>query len=259
MTLLALQDQFRDWLNVGEEEQAEQFSASVRPGLDIYQNNYRAQLAACLEESFPITLAWLGGELFHDAVVAHVEAVPPSSWTLDLYPRDFPATLRNLHPNDPEIADLAMLELALAEAFVATDAPPLAADLAAIDWDRARFYFVPSFAVQSLLTNAPAIWSAVIAGDAPPPATVLPVCAAVIVWRADETCRFRSVDRDERDALEFLSMRGATFGDYCNARPDKVAQIGQWLGQWIADALIANIDDGPPAVYTPHASAGDIE
>ena len=183
MTLLALQSQFRDWLKIGSEEQADLFPMAVRSGLDIYQNNYRAQLATCLEESFPVTLAWLGGEAFHVAVVAHVEAVPPSSWTLDLYPRDFPATVRNLYPDDPEITDLAVLELALGEAFVALDTPPLAADLGSVDWD--------------------------------------------VAW----SC---------------LSTQRMTFGDFCNASPDDVDQIGRWLGQWIADGIIAQISESIP-------------
>ena len=244
MTLLALQSEFRDWLKIGSEEQAGRFPASVRAGLDIYQNTYRAQLAGCLEESFPVTLAWLGGETFHAAVVAHVDAVPPSSWTLDLYPRDFPATLKALHPDDPEIADLAVLELALSEAFVAIDTPPLAIDLTSVDWDHAIFEFVPSLVTHCLSTNAPAIWSAITAGDTPPPAIMLPETGAMIIWRTDEQCRFRSISRGERDALSYLSIPGSTFGSFCNERPDDVDEIGTWLGQWIADGIIAKISGG---------------
>lgn len=243
MTLLALQRDFRDWLKSGAEQQAASFPAPARVGLAIYQNNYRAQLAGCLEESFPVTLAWFGGGAFHDAVVAHVETVPPSSWTLDLYPRDFPATLRDLYPDDPEVGDLAMLEFALGEAFVANDAPPLALDLAFVDWDRARFGFVPSLAIHPLATNAPAIWSAIIAGDDPPPAMVLPADGALIVWRTDETCQFRSIGRAEGDALSYLSAPGSTFGSFCNSGHGHAEEIGQWLGQWIADGIIAQITE----------------
>lgn len=246
MTLLALQSQFRDWLKIGSEEQADLFPMAVRSGLDIYQNNYRAQLATCLEESFPVTLAWLGGEAFHVAVVAHVEAVPPSSWTLDLYPRDFPATVRNLYPDDPEITDLAVLELALGEAFVALDTPPLAVDLGSVDWDVAWFQFGASLSTHCLTTNAPAIWSAIVAGDDPPPAVILPEQGAMIVWRTNEQCRFRSIGQAERDALSCLSTQRMTFGDFCNASPDDVDQIGRWLGQWIADGIIAQISESIP-------------
>ena len=241
MTLLALQCDFRDWLKSGGEQQAARFPESARAGLAIYQNNYRAQLTDCLEESFPATLAWLGGEAFHAAVVAHVEAAPPSSWTLDLYPRDFPATLRNLYPDDPEVGDIAMIEFALGEAFVANDAPPLALDLSLVDWDSARFGFVPSLAIYKLATNAPAIWSAIIAGEDPPAATILRKDSAVIVWRTDETCRFRSIDMPESDALSYLSAPGTTFGSFCNSGRAHAEEIGQWLSQWIADGIIAQI------------------
>ena len=243
MSLLDLQRDFRLWLQTGDDDAAENFPASARPGLGIYQNNYRSQLAGCLEESFPVTLAWLGGQAFHAATVAHVEAVPPSSWTLDLYGRDFPATLRHLYPDDPEVGDLASLEHALGEAFVADDSPPLAMDLAFIDWDRARFRFVPSLAILPLSSNAPAIWSAIIAKDNPPPAVALPEDGALIVWRTDERCQFRSIGLAERDALAYLSTPGTTFGSFCNSSRGRVEEIGQWLGAWIANGLIAQITE----------------
>jgi hypothetical protein len=56
----------------------------------VHQNNYRLQLIACLTESFTYTRGWIGGEAFEAAAAAHIDRVPPSSWTLDAYPRDFP-------------------------------------------------------------------------------------------------------------------------------------------------------------------------
>ena len=244
MNLLMLQLDMRDWLDTGSDECAARFADSARPGLGIYQNNYRAQLADCLEDSFPVTLAWLGGEAFHAAIVAHVERVPPSSWTLDRYARGFPATLRRLYPNDAEVGDLATIELALSEAFVARDAPPLAADLAAIDWDDAEIAFVPSLAIHPLATNAPAIWSAINAGGEPPPAATLPSTGALIVWRSDEICRFRAITNDEREALLFLAEPKATFGGLCAALGEhQVELVGQWLGQWLSDGVIAGISN----------------
>ena len=77
-------------------------------------------------------------------MVAHVARVPPSSWTLDAYPRDFPATLAPLYPDDPEVAELAVLELALAEAFVGADAAgPIAPTQAARSTGTARCFTSP--------------------------------------------------------------------------------------------------------------------
>ena len=244
MNLLTLQRQMRDWLNTGSEECAARFADSARPGLGIYQNNYRAQLADCLADNFAVTRAWLGGEAFHAAIVAHVELVPPSSWTLDFYGKDFPATLRRLYPDDPEVGDLATIELALSEAFVASDAPPLAGDLGTIDWDDAKIGFVPSLTFHPLVTNAPAIWSAIVAGDPPPVATRLLLPEALIIWRLEEKCRFRAVDCNEHDALLFLARPNATFGGLCAAQGEVQAEVvGQWLGQWLTDGVIANISN----------------
>ena len=245
MSLLALQRDMRDWLDQGSENIAARFPVSARAGLGIYQNNYRAQLAACLEESFPVTLAWLGGKAFHEAVVAHVEAEPPSSWTLDRYPCGFPGTLRRLYSDDQEVAELAALELALAEAFVAADAPLLAVDMTKVDWDRAVFSFAPSLSCQPMSTNAPAIWTAIVAEDSPPPATMLPAPGALIVWRSGEVCRFRTIEASEAEALRFLRGPGASFGSFCAGLDEQQAgEVGDWLGQWIGDGLIAEISDG---------------
>lgn len=239
-----MQREMRDWLDTGSDKCAARFADSARPGLGIYQNNYRAQLADCLEDSFPVTLAWLGGEAFHDAIVAHVERVPPSSWTLDRYPTDFPATLQQLYPDDPEVGDLATIEWALTEAFVASDVPPLSTDLSAIDWDQAKIGLVPSLSFHPLVTNAPAIWSAIHVGGEPPPAAPLPSLGSLIVWRSEEICRFRSIDDAERDGLLFLAGPGATFGGLCAALGERqVELVGQWLGQWLADGIIASISD----------------
>lgn len=245
MSLLCLQNDMRAWLEQGSHRAARRFSASARNGLGIYQNNYRAQLINCLEESFAVTRSWLGGEAFHGAVVAHIEAVSPSSWTLDHYPREFPMTLGKLYPADPEVPDLALLELALGEAFVAGDAPPLARDLGAVDWDHARLAFLPSLTSHRLLSNAPAIWLAIASDVAPPPAQALPAAGGLVVWRSGEQCHFRALDPHELGAISFCREPGATFGMLCEAAGAHAAeQVGAWLGQWLSDAIIADIDDG---------------
>ena len=47
---------------------------------------------------------------------------------------------------------------------------------------------------------------------------------------------------DERDALLFLTGPGATFGELCAVLGEnQVERIGQWLGQWLAEGVIASI------------------
>jgi hypothetical protein len=77
MNLLALQTGLRDWLTA---EEAPALKAPNREaGLSVYLNNYRAQLMACLRESYPTLHAWLGDDAFDAAAAAqHIDRSPPA-------------------------------------------------------------------------------------------------------------------------------------------------------------------------------------
>ncbi|MDT8760937.1 putative DNA-binding domain-containing protein [Sphingomonas psychrotolerans] len=249
MSLIDLQRDMHAWLQHADATAADRLGGKrVAPGLRVHQNNFRAQLAGCLEESFARTRDWIGGEAFHRAVVAHVERVGPSSWTLDAYPRDFPATLALLHPADPEIAELAWIDLALGEAFVGPDSTALnPADLGDVDWDRAVLALAPTLELADLTTNAPAIWSALADGIEPPAVISLPETAAILVWREGEAPRFRATDQLERQALLHIRT-GLSFAGLCDALAEMlgkeagVARAGMMLGQWLADKLVVSVE-----------------
>ena len=247
MSLLGLQRDMRAWLLAEDRHAAMRLGDGVAPGLRVHLNNYRAQLVACLADSFARTRDWIGDEAFDRACALHIERVPPSSWTLDAYPRDFPATLTLLYPDDPEVAELAWIEGALGEAFVAPDASALsAADLADIDWDRAVLAFTPTLDLGALTSNAPAIWSALTEGEVPPPAELLAEPGAILVWRHDHISRFRAIDQVEHQALSW-ARAGMPFAALCEhmvaswGENDGIARAGAMLGQWIADGLIVGV------------------
>lgn len=249
MTLIEMQRDMRAWLVREDAGAARRLGPSA--GLRAYQNNYRSQLAACLEESFGRTRDWIGDDAFHQAVVAHVERVPPGSWTLDAYARDFPTTLTLRYPDDPEVGELASLELALAEAFVGPDAAALQiAQLAGVDWDRAVLRFTPTLDLAELTTNAPAIWCALAAGEVPPAAERLAEIGALLTWRHAQVSQFRAIDSLERQAL--IAARAAMpFAGLCAALVEAcgeeqgVARAGEMLGQWLADGLIVDVVEQP--------------
>lgn len=250
MSLLALQQDFRAWLHVGRLPSDSRFSGAAA-GLEVYQNNFRGQIIACLDESFPVTRAWLGDDDFRTAIVAHVAETPPSSWSLDHYADAFPAALSRLHAADPEVAELAMLELALGQALVASDADPVTArDLVNVNWDIARIHLSPSLRLIPLTTNAPAIWLALNAEVAPPSVTPLPRSGELIVWRFEESSRFRTTDESEADALRQV-QNGMNFGALCaelssTGRHDPATVAGGWLAQWLSDGLIVQIEGDTP-------------
>lgn len=247
MSLLELQRDMHAWLT--QEDAGAAMRLGHAAGLRVYQNNYRAQLVACLEDGFARTQDWIGADAFSHALVTHIGRMPPSSWTLDAYGRDFPETLALLFPDDPEVAELARIELALDEAFVAPDAVALvAADLAGIDWNRAVLRLTPTLDLVEVTSNAFAIWLAMAEDRDPPAAEILPEAGAVIVWRMAEIAQARPVDREEGRAL--LSIRsGLTFPGLCEeiieARGEEagIALAGHMVGQWLADGLIVGVDE----------------
>lgn len=250
MNLLAMQRDLRLWLDQGDEFAAARIGGSAAPGLRVYQNNYRAQLIACLDDTFSYTHDWIGGEAFHKAMVAHIERVPPSSWTLDAYTRDFPATLAMLYPDDPEVSELAWIEQALGEAFVGPDSPSLSQDrIAGIDWDAAVLHFTPTLDQMPQVSNAPALWAAMKAGETAPPVEILTEPGAVLVWRHEQVSRFRAIEREELDIV-LLARAGTPFANLCDVlvkalgAEQGIARAGQFLGTWIAEGLIIAIEDG---------------
>jgi hypothetical protein len=247
MSLLAMQREFRGWLCAEDTMIAPRLHGDAMAGLHVYQNNYRSQLVACLEDSFAQTRAWIGGEAFHAAIVAHIDRVPPSSWTLDAYGRDFPATLAMLYPDDPEVGELAWLDWALGEAFVGPDGPVVTpADATHVDWDDAVLHITPTLDHRAIATNAPAIWAALAASETPPPAMPLPESGALIVWRDHHASRFRAIDRNELQAL-LLMRSGIGFAELCAelvtslGEDDGIACAGACLGRWIGDGMISRI------------------
>lgn len=237
MSLLALQRDFAAFLRDGDADRA-------AAGMRVYQNNYRAQLCAFLEDGFARTRDWIGEAAFEDAMIRHIQRLPPSSWTLDAYARDFPDTLGLLYPDDPEVAELGWLELALAEAFVGADAEPLTqADARNIDWDEAVLHFAPTFDLRVVATNAADLWAALAAGETPPAAAILPNRHALIVWRQAQVSRFRLIDADEEHAI-LLARSGLRFAEICEAivalhgEERGIEMAGSYLGRWLATEML---------------------
>lgn len=244
MTILALQTDFRDWLETGSDQAAARFARDAQAGLLVYQNNYRASLMACLEESFPRTAQWLGPADFDAAAARYIHASVPDSWSLDHYAARFPQALADQWPDDPEVGDLAALELALADAFVGPDAHTLDVDaMPLIDWDHAAIKWVPTARVLVMQTNAPAIWSALAADRQAPSPCPLPEAAKVLIWRQDHVACFRTLDPLEAEIADRL-LGGMRFEDLCSrlvlaqGEADGVQTAGMWLGRWVADGML---------------------
>lgn len=256
MTLEQIQRDFRAYVVAGSPAIEASIAEPARRGLAVYRHAYRANLIACLRDSFEKTAAWLGEDAFERAALAHIEATPPSGWTLGDYGEGFDDTLAARYPADPEIAELAWLDWRLRRAF---DGPDVEVeDLASsadIDWETVRFRLAPTLAVREIETNAPALWSAMADGGAPPPANLLDDRQALAVWRRELSPRFRTLGEREYRALTSAGA-GDSFGMICaviaeatGAAEDPAATAGAMLAGWLAEQIVVGVEPargGPP-------------
>lgn len=217
-------------------------------GRAVYQNNYRAQLVGCLEESYPQLRAFIGEEAFLHAAAAHIKRRPPHAWTLDAYADDFCDTLQALFPDNPDLHELAWIEHALDQAFIGPDAAPVAADaLAAIDWDRARLQLTPTLHLRTATTNAADLWFSLRDGGAPE-SEMLPAPSGLLVWRRGFVSCLRALDAIEYAALTQLQRDGSFVG-LCALLVERVgeeqgiASAGAMLADWLGSELITGVEN----------------
>jgi hypothetical protein len=248
MTLAQMQASFRTWLVDGNDQDVLRTARHAGPGLDVYQNNYRAQLVGCLETSFPQVRKWLGEEAFHFAAVTHIGRCPPHAWTLDVYGNGFGETLESAFPDNPDLHELAWIEHAVSDAFVAADATPLPIEaLASIDWQSAHIHLTPSLRSHVATTNAEAIWSALCADETPPESEMLSEAHGLIVWRRGFTSWFKEIDALEHAAL-LRVQRDGSFESLCSwlvvrmGEEEGVEKAGTLLAAWLNAGLIVGIE-----------------
>jgi hypothetical protein len=250
MMLLDLQRDFRLWLASGSETAAHRIPGAHDAGLAVYQNNYRAQLVGCLEASYPLLRARMGEDAFLQLAVKHIKLHPPHAWTLDAYADHLETTLEILYPDNPDLQELAWIELALGTAFVAADADPVdASRLAGVDWDTAHLTLTPSLLTRRALTNAAEVWRAMSAGADVPEAEMLAEPGALVVWRSGYLSCLRAADALEAEALAALQLHGsfATLCDMLAARlgeDEGIARAGALLADWIGAGLVTGLRAG---------------
>src|SRR6266404_6595225 len=249
MNLLAVQRSMREHLIRGSDDIRGQIRGDSLPRLAVYHHAYRAQLLACLRDTYERVWAWLGDSSFEAAASSHIESTPPHSWTLSDYGNDFDRTLRGLYPDDREVAELAWLDWSLRRAFDGPDATPIGADaFAEVDWNTVILRVAPTLRVSSIATNCAALWTAIAEGRSPPAAARLHAPMALRVWRKEFSPHFRAVDSIEQHAL-LMASDGASFAAICSAiaaamEPSQAPEIaGALLASWLQDGLILGVED----------------
>ncbi|MGH7864615.1 MAG: HvfC/BufC family peptide modification chaperone [Candidatus Binataceae bacterium] len=215
--------------------------------LDIYANMYFYRLRDTLRQDYPATYAVLGADHFHNLVTAYLLVHRPHHPSLLYAGAHLPGFLRTqpVHATFPFISDLARLERAQTEVFVAADAIPLDQGamraVAAEKWAALLLRTHPAVQVLDLDWRVGDIvgaveggvqWSAPVHGS-----------ASVLVWWMKRRAFFRDLDGFERGAL-LAARDGAAFARICEdaakADPSKdaPATIASMLARWLEDGLV---------------------
>lgn len=227
-------------------------------GLSVYRNAYRTRLLEVVLGTFPRTMAWTGEAPLRRAAAHHLIQTPPSSWTIDQAGKGFDCVLADLFAADPEIAELAWLEWAIHEAFVAAHAEALTQeDLVRLsqgfgeaDWTGLRLDFLPSLHLRQLHYDVPALYRQ-LDGEcvAPAAAPLLAEPHWCLCWREGFAPTFRLLDHAAGLALQAMLER-ASFGEVCEEllgllpEEQAVTKAGEALALWLASGIVTAVEPG---------------
>jgi Putative DNA-binding domain len=241
-----MQLEFQNWVLGKADARAPEVDKAY--GLKIYHHAYRARIREALGETFEKTWSWLGDNAFDLVVADYLALCPPEHSSLDRCGERFAAFLERRYPDDPEIGEIALIEWALHICFSGPDEKPVNfSDLGDLDWERAIFTLVPTYAEISLKTNAAAIVRALDENAEPPLASRLTDPVRYRFWRKGFSPHFTAMDKMEYRALALIQERLA-FGLICEALVttadchDHIAtKMAGYLSQWSFDEIIAQV------------------
>jgi Putative DNA-binding domain len=218
----------------------------------VYQNAYKLRLVEILGSDHPKLKCFMGDEGFARMANAYADAHPSDQPNARWFSRHLPEFLGKTWPwsNKPEIADLALLEKSLNDAFDAPEAPFVnQAGLAALDPARfgdAVFGIHPSARRFAVKTNVTSIWSSMRCDVRHPSAEKLKAPMEILVWRQGSAARFRMLGAEEAMALD-EAANGVPFGVLCEMiavmeDPDNAAmRAASYLRGWIEAEIISKV------------------
>ena len=211
----------------------------------VYSDMYLYRLVDALREDYPHLARLLGADPFFALAAEYVRAHPSRNPSLAHLGRELPAFLAAHPAGRADVADLAALEWARAEAFIAPDAEPLdAAGLGALAQNTAaaRIVLCPSVRLLSLPHDVASLWADLEAGrDAGAP---IRAPTALLVWRKGFEVFHAPVSPQELAALQTV-QRGATLGEACEAfaaLPDPAHAALDAVASWCGEGLICGIE-----------------
>jgi hypothetical protein len=220
--------------------------------LGIYRDAYVLRLIEVVGNDHELLKRYVGEEQFGDMARAYIESCPSNHPNARWFAHRLPEFLRTRDPyaGRPVLAELAALERALNDAFDGADAPVLSmADLGSIPaeiWARLSFVRHPTASRLDVATNVGAIWTALKAGEEPPPPAPCDDGGRILVWRYATTAMFRALNAEEAMAWDEMG-RGKRFGDLCQMLaifddpPSASARAAGILKTWLDAGALSEV------------------
>jgi hypothetical protein len=217
----------------------------------VYRNAYVLRLIEVLTEDYRQVHAYLGDARFAKLARAYIAAHPSDRRSARDFGRHMPRFLSHTdtYAKHPELAEIAGLEKALADAFDGPDAEPLSlerlAALAPQDWPRLVFEPHPTAIRLIFTTNSIELWSALHEEARPPKPRRLEEREAVIVWRQDFVARFRALPPEEAMMWD-EATKGMAFSVLCEMVATFAGTDGaelraaSYLKGWVDTGMLTN-------------------
>ncbi len=221
----------------------------------VYRNAYVARLAEILGDDYEQLHSYLGDQGFARLVKAYIAANPSDQRSARWFGRHLPAFIREseTYAKHREVAELAQLEKALADAFDGPDAEPLRIDtlatIAPEAWPGLVFEPHPTAIRLTFKTNAAEIWLALKSEAAPPKPEHLTEPQAIVVWRQDFMARFRPLSAEEAMMWD-EAAKGVRFGVLCEmvatfaGEDEAELRAATYLKSWVDTEMLAGCQTG---------------
>lgn len=218
--------------------------------LGVYRHAYVGRLADIVGSDFEHVRSYVGADAFAAVARDYVRVFPSRTPNARWFSHRFPEFLATspLYQSRTELADLALIERALGDAFDARDTEAETLDrlrtVPSERWAELTFTPHPSTHRLNLLSNALALWSALKAGDVPPLVEIAETPERLIVWRQDLTSKIRALEPEEAMMWD-EAAKGVPFGALCElvtvfGEPDTAAlRAAQYLQGWLTTGLLA--------------------
>lgn len=230
---------------------SDQLSSEFRLG--IYADAYTARLIEVLQSDYPALQFLLGEEAFVELSLFFINQHPSTYTSLRWYGQHLPTLLGKVesYSTKPYLAELAMFEWTLVDAFNASDQPAISeqevARIPADKWPVLSFGFHPSVHSFQYQWNILPIWQAYKENGPYPAVEKLAQAQTCLVWRQELKTLFRTLAPDE--AQMFAAARqGANFSELCEQLSTVMEDAEQvplravsLLKTWISQELITDI------------------